>query len=85
MPFNIQTIIYEFNPLNHFFRLGSPLVSPNYLFTPGATLSDFNQQLLSILADERLVIENNNQSLAPNTTSSFVLDQTDDRILTLTE
>ena len=67
----------EFNPLNHFFRLGSPLVSPNYLFTPGATLSDFNQQLLSILADERLVIENNNQSLAPNTTSSFILDQTD--------
>lgn len=71
----------EFNPLNHFFRLGSPLVSPNYLFTPGATLSDFNQQLLSILADERLVIEETNSNNINRIDPNSITDINNNQIL----
>jgi hypothetical protein len=44
-----------FNPLNNIFRIGNPLVSPEYLFS-GNPGSDFNKNLAEELIDKPLII-----------------------------
>jgi hypothetical protein len=47
-------IIIEYNPLNHIFRLGNPLVSPEFLFSDSNNLSEFNKKLAKRLRNEIL-------------------------------
>ena len=68
----------EFNPLNHIFRMGSPLVSPDHLFASGAELSSFNANLVAKLGNDTLVVPPDNNEKIPNApTREYNLDQTD--------
>ena len=51
-------IIIEYNPLNHIFRIGKPLVSPEFLFSESDELSDFNKKLALKLRNEILEGDN---------------------------
>ena len=60
----------NFNPLNNIFRIGNPLVSPEYLFS-GNPGSQFNTNLANTLVNENVIINNQNTGFTYDTSNIF--------------
>lgn len=63
----------EFSPLNDLFRLGSPLVSPKYLYSDSDDLSAFNKTLVANLKSEGYDLNNLFLKYATNFTGNSYL------------